>query len=398
MWQDDFENKKQIFYQQVKAILSARSYDIDSLLRHFGIDTAPFQSNKHGPCPLCGNGTDTFQYIIKEKKMVCGYCDGNRSKMTIPHALVQAGIASWKDIYNYIAIAHSIENPFLKSNPYALLAPPKPVKISSRVTPTAPVTQPKHQRNKWRAKFREAISNHYLFKQYLRNRGIYLNDEDFPDSSRVRLHPNLGYWEKNGQKYISCGKYPTILCVYLNPDNQGGIHRTYLNSSAEKLTTVKINNQQIEVESKKFSKFTNEWAYGIHCELYPLHDSKKLMITEGLETALACYAQYKIPVWSTYTAGELANFIPPNTIRELIIMADYDAISNYFKYPGGAGVAKARELKNRLATEYPHLKVTVEVPNQLQLMEVAKSKNVCFDPKTFKADWLDVFAMEVEAA
>jgi putative DNA primase/helicase len=92
---------------------------------------------------------------------------------------------------------------------------------------------------------------------------------------------------------------------------------------------------------------------------------EELGITEGVETALAVYELFKVPVWSALSANGLRKFQPPPRVRRLHIFGDFN--DNY------VGQAAAYDLAERVHGS----EVTVEV----HLPERMKSG---------QTDWLDV--------
>lgn len=96
---------------------------------------------------------------------------------------------------------------------------------------------------------------------------------------------------------------------------------------------------------------------GSAVRLFPVH-GERLGIAEGIETALAAAAKFSVPVWSAINSTMLAKWMPPATVREVIIFGDSDA-----KF---GGQAAAYRLAHRLATnDRLGLSVSVHIPRQL---------------------------------
>lgn len=68
----------------------------------------------------------------------------------------------------------------------------------------------------------------------------------------------------------------------------------------------------------------------------------KLIVAEGVETAMSASAALDIPAWSALSAGNLARFTPPDGVSCMIIAADR----------GCAGEAAAEALKRRMADQW----------------------------------------------
>jgi phage/plasmid primase-like uncharacterized protein len=52
--------------------------------------------------------------------------------------------------------------------------------------------------------------------------------------------------------------------------------------------------------------------------------SEVLGIAEGIETALAAFELFEVPVWSGISAQGIESFEPPAGVREVIVFADHD--------------------------------------------------------------------------
>ena len=188
--------------------------------------------------------------------------------------------------------------------------------------------------------------------KYLLNRGLQI-----PNSGVLKFHPNLNYW--NGSEFI--GEFPAMLAAVTSPTGELiTVHRTFLTDDGHKApvpTHKKLAPATglLRGASIKLGTPTNK----IDGEL-------GLGIAEGIETALAAYTLFDVPVWSTVSASVLKSFAPPQAVKNIYIFADNDMSQ--------VGQTAAQELGERLTREG----FTVRI----------------FTPKFVGQDWADVLKLE----
>ncbi len=250
-----------------------------SILTTLGMDERSL-SGKHGPCPLCG-GRDRFRFDDKDGRGTyfcsgCGAGDGVKLAMGI------TGL-SFKDA------AREIE------------------RLAGVVRPNG--TRPEHTdedklaalRRVWRES--KPIQRGDDAERYLLGRGLRLYD--LPEA--VRVHSGLRYQDGDHQ-----GTYPAMLATVTAPDGRAvSLHRTYLQDGrkAPVLTPKKL------MQGLPLA--------GAAIRLTAV--SEVLGIAEGIETALAAFELFEVPVWSCISAQGIESFEPPAGVREVIVFADNDA-------------------------------------------------------------------------
>lgn len=150
---------------------------------------------------------------------------------------------------------------------------------------------------------------------YLRSRGI-----QGPLPSTLRFHPRLFH---NSKTY-----HPAMVAaVTLWPSKTvAGVHRTYLTTDGMNKAILSPNKMMLGL------------IKGGAVRLSPI--GTKLIVAEGIETALSCFTATNIPTWSCLsTSGMMDVVVPPLEItQEIIICADGD----------GAGQKAADKLATRL--------------------------------------------------
>lgn len=292
-----------------------------SILTTLGMDERSL-SGKHGPCPLCG-GRDRFRFDDKDGRGTyfcsgCGAGDGVKLAMGITGLL-------FKDA------AREIE------------------RLAGVVQPngTRPERTDEDKLAALRRVWRESkpIQRGDDAERYLLGRGLRLHD--LPEA--VRVHSGLRYQDGDHQ-----GVYPAMLATVTAPDGRAvSLHRTYLQDGrkAPVLTPKKL------MQGLPLA--------GAAIRLTAV--SEVLGIAEGIETALAAFELFEVPVWSCVSAQGVESFEPPEGVREVIVFADHD--ENF------AGQAAAYRAAHRLRLR--GFEVEVCVPHE-------------------PGDWLDFYSKNFE--
>ena len=181
----------------------------------------------------------------------------------------------------------------------------------------------------------------------------------------LRCHPALPYWQTGGARPVRLGAFPAMLAAVQGGDGVTvAIHRTYLNVQGGKLALLdQASGEALPV--KKLKTRRDGVMPGAAVRLFSPVD-KRLVVTEGVETALAVYRITGVPVWACVSAAGLASVVLPSDVQEVFIAADND--------PNGAGQRAARVLEERLKQE-------------------GRAGCVLF-PSTPGLDWLDVLNAE----
>lgn len=129
-------------------------------------------------------------------------------------------------------------------------------------------------------------------------------------SADIRFHPALRYVDTDG---TLLGTFPAMLALMRYPDGEAvSIHRTYLTPDGHKAAVP---------QPKKImpGKPLNTAAI----RLSPA--GEYLGIAEGIETALAASRRFSVPVWAATNATLLADWVPPEGVRRVLIAGDNDA-------------------------------------------------------------------------
>jgi hypothetical protein len=156
-----------------------------------------------------------------------------------------------------------------------------------------------------------------IVESYLKNRGLLL--QSIPQS--IRYHPNL--YHKRSDK---C--FPAMLSAVTKygSDKVVALHRTYLKADGSSKADILPNKMMLGQVKSAAVMLTST--------------NSKLVIAEGIETALSVYMATGISTWACLSTSGLINIeVPPiNITQEIIIAADADI----------AGINAANTLAARL--------------------------------------------------
>jgi putative DNA primase/helicase len=266
-----------------------------------GIDHA-YLKNKHGVCPVCG-GKDRFRFDDKEGRgtFYCNQCGAGDGVKLLRNYHNWNFLETINKVAQILGI--QLQNDHVDSKP-VVNSFPRP-----RVQNNSNQDDLKKRRN--------ALIYTWLQTQllsvddpvdcYLKSRGIAFTQ--YP--AALRYHPNLPYYDE--KKLI--GYFPAMLALVRDQNNKGvTLHRTYLGKGCK---------ADVPTPKKLMPSIEPNASVGAAIKLYKPVDGK-IVLAEGIETALAIHMATKLPVWSTISAGGLEKIILPPSITEIIIAIDND--------------------------------------------------------------------------
>lgn len=135
----------------------------------------------------------------------------------------------------------------------------------------------------------------------------YLIGRGLEVPSSLRIHHELPY--RDGEAYL--GKFVAMIAKVQSQDGHGAtLHRTYLqNGKKAPLPKAKKLMPGLPIA-------------GAAIRLYGHGDV--LGVAEGIETAISAKMKFGIPVWSCVSAGGVAGFVWPESVKRLVVFADND--------------------------------------------------------------------------
>jgi len=198
--------------------------------------------------------------------------------------------------------------------------------------------------------------------RYLAARGIKL--EYVP--TFLRFIPDLAFYHDDKRKT----EHPALITKFVAPDNSSAIiHRTYLAEPGVKANIPKVK-----------MIMPGKVPRGGAVRLAPA--AEIMGIAEGLESALSAQILLGIPVWSSLTAGNMINWVPPKEARKIYILGDCD--SSY------AGQYSAYALAYRLNQDDKGKNVSVRFPKEFET-----DWNDILKEKRMTPEEIDAFAREI---
>jgi putative DNA primase/helicase len=283
------------------------------ILLQLGAVDARLLDGKHHPCPWCG-GKDRWRWTNHNDlgSFICNQCGSGAGTDLVMRSL---GL-------DFKRAAERIE---------AVLG-------DADLTPTPP---PRSNELLRRAMNTGWTSAHPIgiddpAHLYLVSRLGERDPSEWPTA--LRAIDAADYWDEG-----RCQRFPALLAKVTGADGRPcQIQRSYLTNAGDKAPV-----------AKPRKLMAGDLPHGSAVRLAPIGDDGALGVGEGVETCLAASALFEIPVWSCLTAGNLATFEPPDSVRALTIFGDNDA--------SFTGAAAAYALAKRLASG-KKIAITVEIP------------------------------------
>lgn len=302
-------------------------------------------TKQNKPCPGCG-GQDRFSFT-----------DMHGSGSFVCRAMDRQGGDGFELVMHFLgcdlrgalaAVAGALGGVGCSRLPCARPAPDKPARDDGEAL---------------RALWREALPvvDGDPVARYLEQRGV--RPAVIPLA--LRCHPALPYWQTGGARPVRLGAFPALLAAVQGGDGVTvAIHRTYLDGQGGKLALLDPASGEA-LPAKKLKTRRDGVMPGAAVRLFSPVDGR-LVVAEGIETALAVHLITGVPVWACVSAAGLASVVLPADVQEVFIAADND--------PNGAGQRAAGVLEERLKQE-------------------GRAGCVLF-PSTPGLDWLDVLNAE----
>ncbi|MBP2229647.1 putative DNA primase/helicase [Azospirillum agricola] len=241
-----------------------------SILSQLGIPSSAL-TGKHGPCPLCGEGTDRFRFTDHQGvgAWICNQC----GKGTGIDLVMKVFGIDFREAARRIeeVLGEATVEPAKEADAEALRAGMNAL---------------------WRGAV--GVRRGDRTDLYLRGRGIAL--EAVPSCLRTSSTP-------------SCRG---MLAKVTAPDGRPvNVHRTFLTDDGRKA--------DMECPRKLMK---GPFPLGSTVRLFPPEET--LGIAEGIETALSAHLLFGVPVWAALTAGSLEAFHPPEGVTTLMVFGDHD--------------------------------------------------------------------------
>lgn len=304
-----------------------------SILSSLGIDKA-LLTNRGSACPICKDGTDRFRFDDKEGRGTyycnsCGSGDG--------FSLLQ------------------------KANSWTFIECLREVAAVAGGATTMKVRTGRQEADVrcemnaiWRAA--KPLAEVQATAEWWHRRAGYV-----PQVLDVR-----------GAHRLACaghGEHPAMVAMIRDAAGKpASLHRTYLTPDGEK-AAVPSPRRVMDIPLPD----------GAAVRLFEA--GEVLGVAEGIETAVACQLIFELPTWALLTAGNMRKFVPPETVRRVVIFGDLD--SSFTGQAAAFDLARALWAKRKQWN--PELRVEVSI------------HGLSIDPAAWDCDWNDVLQRRNQA-
>ncbi|GEP60933.1 toprim domain-containing protein [Reyranella soli] len=272
------------------------------ILPVLGVDER-FLTSRHGPCPICG-GRDRFRFTNKDSDgwYFCNQCGPGSG------ILLLRRLHSW----DHAEACRQVD---------------RVLNAGANRRPAANVKAARSNASRQSAieRLLRLANKPEIVSAYLAKRAIAAS------SPLLRGHPACDYYD---QDRGLVGRFPAVVAPVVAPDGKLiSAHRIYL----------------ADLDPRKKNMEVIGTLNGAAVRLYEVDD--EMGIGEGIETCLAAYQLFGIPMWAALTAYGIETFEPPPGLQRLHIFGDND--SNF------TGQCATFRLAKRLAST---LKILVNIP------------------------------------
>lgn len=284
------------------------------ILEAIGVDPKFLNRRKNGPCPMCG-GTDRFRFSDKNGDGLfwCNNCEGGNGF----HFTMKYKGVGFHEAANMIELIIGYKKGVI----------------------------PQEALDKIEEKKRKGEEIRKLWKRAAPitrdcSAGVYLTSRtgitEYPSS--LRFVKDLRYTMADESVVVFDAMLAAVSGVSGKLVN---VHRTYLTQSGEKAPVDDCRRMM-----------PGELPAGVAVRLYQTSD--KLVVAEGIETAISASIMFGIPAWALLNADRMRNWVPPQNIRHIIVAGDHD-VSYTGQYSGYC-------LAHRLVCQFKVPKVEVNFP------------------------------------
>jgi len=262
-------------------------------------------SGKHGPCPICGEGTDRFRFDDK----------GGRGSWICSHCGAGSGVDLVMKLQGY-----DFQKAVGEVRKLVGCAKADPIKAGMSDDDKRNL-----RKSLWDSSVPLSVGD--PVHQYFFNRGI----------ERPTYYPALRF--SPACRYAEGKHFPAMVAAIQDTGGQGvSLHRTFI-----------LEGVKAPVDSPRML-MPGELPSGSCVRLSPVYE--RIGISEGIETALSAWDKFGVPTWAAINANLLADWEPPTGVKSVVIFGDNDA--------GYAGQAAAYRLAQRLKRK--KLDVEVQIP------------------------------------
>lgn len=274
-------------------------------------------SGRNVPCPFCG-GKDRFRFDDKNEGMFfCSHCGAGDGFKMLMHQRNISFNEALKLAREYGGVVE------------------------------ANIKKPRGDDAKHKSIEKLWKSGHYNDKRLM----DYLESRAIPGymaiDSQLKYHPEVAYKYNDDNGKTVTGSAPAILA------------RFWTEEGGRRVATVQ--RHWLDAPVKKMVMPPCAPMNSVYCPLAGLPEGDVLAVGEGVYTALSYRAIVKevtghdVVAWAAYSAESLKNFVPPEGVKRLHILADVDV--SY------TGQSAAYELARRLRISHPDLATRVMRPS-----------------------------------
>lgn len=300
----------------LKDIRAAACGNWQAIHAALGIPAHLLNKSKHQPCPACG-GKDRFRYTDFQGNggFICNQCTPQGGS-GFDLLMLVFGLDFSESVKEVARLLGMTNEPTAATKHTPRMVAPT----------TATIELPTDKQAHFIECFQAAkpIEPNSVVAAYLAGRGL---PPCALSPAAIREAEALLWVNDVHGKPFNVGRFPCMVAAITSPNGElQGLHYTYFEHNGDtwaKLNVLHPQTHEPLPTKKMFARFSGSLK-GAAVHMEQADQQGRLLVAEGIETALAARALFQLPAVAALSANGMRSFEIPANVQELYIVADND--------------------------------------------------------------------------